>query len=210
MLGCLNTEYLHCDELHQQKRVLADGYYEAGINAKPDVEGLMRTVPFDTLRGLAVTVRGADGNTEIRYSLQSHIPQLTLNEIWTEPIRWPKKRDETEVDMVDKIMILGGHKDWGRLRKSNAAALAGSLFKIGPVDLWKRVIYAVLANSMGNEEIPEQLVDEVTPAGTGWENRGGKRGRIFYPIQCIEQEVPLEENLITTPPQRAVKWDKLQ
>ena len=179
--GCLDTAYLHFDVLHLTKRVLADGYCEAGLNAKPDVEGLMRTVPYDALRGLTITVRGMDGNPEIRYSLQSHIPHLTLNEIWTDAVRWPKKTDDTEVDMVDKIVILGGHKDWGRLRKSNSAALVGSLYKIGPVDLWKRVSYAVLTSSMGENEIREELGEEDEP--TTWANRGGgNREGIFTPI----------------------------
>ena len=184
--GCLDIAYLHFDVLHRQKRVLEDGYCEAGLNAKPDVEGLMRTVPFDALCGLTITVRGMDENPDIRYSLQSHIPQLTLNEIWTETVRWPKKRDDTEVDVVDKIMILGGHKDWGRLRKSNSAALVGSLYKIGPVDLWKRVVYAVLTSSMGEGEIPEEIGEEEDPPTLT--NRGEKEGKNFYPTQSIEQE----------------------
>ena len=105
--GVLGTGYFHLNVIRQVKRVLADGYCEAGISIKRDEEGLTRIAPFDTLSGLTITVKGAGENPEIRYSGNSHIPQMALNELWKEPALWPKKRDGAEVDIVGKNNDLG-------------------------------------------------------------------------------------------------------
>ena len=84
--GPMEAEFLHFDVLHQYKRLLSDGYCEAGMNPTPDANGLMRIVPFDAVGGLTMTVRTED---ETLYSVSTHIPQLTLNELWSGTTLWP-------------------------------------------------------------------------------------------------------------------------
>ena len=171
--GPFETAFLHLDVQRQYKRVLADGYCDVGLSPQQDDEGLMRIVPFDVLSGVTVTIRAAE---ETRYSLNSHIPQLTLNELWTGTTLWPRKRDGEEIDSVGKILILGGHKDWSRLRRSNAAALIGSLIRVGPVEIWKRVVYATLTSSMGVEEIEEEMEEQQQLPIPTSRKKGGNKG----------------------------------
>ena len=155
--GPTGVDFMHFDVLHQQKRVPSGGYCESCFNVQPDAEGLMRIVPYDSMGGLTMTVRTA---AETRYSASTHIPHLTINELWAGTTLWPLKRNGEEVDSVGNILILGGHRQWGRLRPSNTPALVGAMFRIGPVEIWKRVMYGTLTSVMGrgkhkkNSEIP--------------------------------------------------------
>ena len=63
---------------------------------------------------------------------------------------------------MGKISVLGGHKGWDRLRRSNAPALVGALYRIGPVDIWRRGLYGVLTSGMKEKETQEEL-GEVKP-----------------------------------------------
>ena len=161
--GPMDTAFLHFGVSHQQKRVLADGYFDSGFNSQPDGEGVMRLVPFDSLSGITITVRASD---EIRYSANTHIPQLTLTELWTGETLWPRKRGGREVDLADKILILGGRENWDRLRRSNTPALVGSLIRLGPIAIWKRALYATLTSGMGEEGIQEELGGIQRPEAT--------------------------------------------
>ena len=86
---------------------MKDGYCDAGFNHNPDEEGFIRIAPFDSLSGLAITVRSME---EIRYSANTHIPQLTMAELWTGSTLRPRKRNEEEIDLVGEILALGDIK----------------------------------------------------------------------------------------------------
>ena len=85
-----------------------------------------------------------------------------------------KRHGEEEVDMVEKILVLGGHKDWNRLRKSNAPALTSALYRIGPVEIWNRMLYGTLTSAMGGKEIPEDMGGIVLPEPTS-RTKGGTK-----------------------------------
>ena len=110
---------------------------------------------------------------ETQYSVSTHIPQLAINELWAGTTLWPLKRNGDEVYFVDKILILGGHRQWDRLRPSNTPALVGALFLIVPVEIWKRVMHGTLTSAMGEEEIQEELGETEPPEATS-RKKGGE------------------------------------
>ena len=138
----LYMDHLCLDTSQSELCMLADAYRKAGFNAMQDDLGMLRTTPFDNLSGVTVIAETQQGQ---RYSCSSHMPQITMSEIWTDSPRWPQNADTgEEISLKDKIVVLGGHPDWRKMREVTEKVLANVLYLSGPASLWNHCIYGVL------------------------------------------------------------------
>ena len=122
--------------------LLADSYRMAGFDAAPDDEGMLRTIPSENLSGVSAISEDPEGK---RYSAASHIPQITLSELWTGEPKWPRNADseEEEITNVENVVILGGappaeSSEWNNGSGSSEYPISvGVDSTVGPLHLWK-------------------------------------------------------------------------
>ena len=108
--GNLDFELLHFESARHHICWISDAYRNANTIPKPDELGAVRTIPSDRLTGVAVTEEHQDGK---HYIGHSHLPQLAMSDIWSGEPKWPADLDlNGEVTNTDKIVILGGRKNW--------------------------------------------------------------------------------------------------
>ena len=97
--GQLDSANLHCVLAHRPTCLLADAYREVGKRAQKGELGATRVIPLDRVAGLTVMVENVEGK---RYSSPTHIPQLTMSEIWFGEPRWPKCEQKGGADESGK------------------------------------------------------------------------------------------------------------
>ena len=125
--------------MYHETRTSAEAYRLAGIPPLEDELGLVRIVPFDFAQGLTLFVEGMEGK---RYSLSSHIPTLTMTAIRNGDPKWPKRlENEMVVTEKEKIVILGGHPNWSKLRNISDNAATISLYQSGPSEVMEGILY---------------------------------------------------------------------
>ena len=117
----LEISMLYCDPVFRSTCWLAGAYREDGKTPQKDELGAVRVIPFGRVSGLTVMVGNAKSQ---RYSSSSHIPQVTMSEIWAGEPRWPRCEEQ----------------GWGRSIRGNfssrGATRSGYNFKVCRILLW--------------------------------------------------------------------------
>ena len=145
--GDIEYEFFHFGALYRHVCTLRDAYEAAQIKPATECPGVTRITPFDSLGGLAIINSTPEAQ---RYNIPTHIPHLTLGEIWKGEPKLPSKAiDGQEVSITEKISAMGGHPSWVGNHTLHRSLLGGALFRVWPLGLWCRSTHGVLAYTMG-------------------------------------------------------------